>query len=380
MSDKLPDHTQVQVKLLTLASGDLWAGAEAVVHQIAAGLNGNPSIRHTVVLLNHGRLETLCSQAGVDTRVIDESRHGFASILSQLISICRRVRPDIIHAHRYKENLLAALASAACGRPQLVTTVHGLSEGMDRSPKGVLKSAVNRFLMRRVFDMTVAVSNDIAHSLAERSGVPAKRLSTIVNGIDVRNGSSKKTRTSVDAFTIGSAGRLFPVKDYPLMVDVARMTCAARPNARFVLAGDGPEKGAIHDRIKACGLENRFTLLGHVDDMQAFYAGLDIYINTSIHEGMPMTVLEAMACRIPVVAFAVGGLSEIISHGHDGYLIQNRDAQEFSQRLVELIDDPDRLGTFGENAGSTVRNRFSTTHMTESYCSAYARLVREGRP
>ena len=71
MSDKLPDQESRQIKLLTLASGDLWAGAEAVVHQIAAGLLGNPSIRHTVALLNHGRLETLCSQAGIDTRVID---------------------------------------------------------------------------------------------------------------------------------------------------------------------------------------------------------------------------------------------------------------------------------------------------------------------
>jgi glycosyltransferase involved in cell wall biosynthesis len=159
------------------------------------------------------------------------------------------------------------------------------------------------------------------------------------------------------------------------MLDIARLTCEQHPAARFVLAGEGPEKGAILDKIKACGLENRFTLLGHVDDMQAFYAGLDIYINTSMHEGMPMTVLEAMARRIPVVAFAVGGLNEIVSHGHDGYLVQHRDAGEFSQYLIELIDDRDRLQRFGDNAGSTVHKRFSTTRMTESYCSAYTRLL-----
>lgn len=375
MSDKLPDQESRQIKLLTLASGDLWAGAEAVVHQIAAGLLGNPSIRHTVALLNHGRLETLCSQAGIDTRVIDESRHGFSAILAKLVAICRAVKPDIIHAHRYKENLLAAIAAMACGRPRLITTVHGLSEGMNSTFKGMMKSALNRFLMRRMFDMTVAVSNDIAISLSERSGVPSKRLATIVNGIDVHNGFPKKTRTLGDTFTIGSAGRLFPVKDFSIMVDIARMTCAARTKARFVLAGDGPEKDVILHRIRTNGLEDHFTLLGHVDDMQDFYAGLDIYINTSIHEGIPMTVLEAMARRIPVVAFAVGGLNEIVSHGHDGYLVQHRDAGEFSQYLIELIDDRDRLQRFGDNAGSTVHKRFSTTRMTESYCSAYVRLL-----
>lgn len=363
------------INVLTIASGDLWAGAEAVVHQLAAGLKTKPFIRHTVVLLNHGRLEALCRQEGIDTRVIDEGRHGFAVILAKLIAICRSVSPDIIHAHRYKENLLAALAAMACGHPRLVTTMHGLSEGMNSTPKGLMKSAVNRLLMCRVFDATVAVSNDIARSLAERSGVPGNRLTTIVNGIDARNGTPKKTRSPGDVFTIGSAGRLFPVKDYPLMVDIARLTCAERPKTRFVLAGDGPEKDAILDKIRTYRLEDSFTLLGHVDDMEALYAGLDIYINTSMHEGIPMTVLEAMARRIPVVAFGVGGLGEIVSPGHDGCLVQKRDAGEFSQYLIELIDDRNRLKRFGDNAEITARKRFSTERMTESYCSAYARLL-----
>ena len=366
---------QEPLSLLTLASGDLWAGAEAVVYQLAIGLREKPHIKHTVVLLNHGRLETLCVQAGIHTRVIDEGRHGFAAILARLIAICREIRPQIIHSHRYKENLLAALATLACGRPRLVTTVHGLSEGHNNTFKSTLKGRVNRFLMHRAFDTTVAVSNDIASALAEKAGVPAHRLITIFNGIDTDGIPPVNTNPRADTITIGSAGRLFPVKDYPLMLDIARLTCEQRPAARFVLAGDGPEKGAIRNKIKACGLENRFTLLGHVDDMQAFYAGLDIYINTSMHEGMPMTVLEAMARRIPVVAFAVGGLNEIVSHGHDGYLVQHRDAGEFSQNLIELIDDRDRLQRFGDNAGSTVHKRFSTTRMTESYCSAYTRLL-----
>ena len=225
--------------------------------------------------------------------------------------------------------------------------------------------------------MTVAVSNDIARSLADRSGVPAKRLATIVNGIDARNGSPKKTRTSGDTFTVGSAGRLFPVKDYPLMVDIAQLTCAARPNARFVLAGDGPEKGSILHKIKTFGLEDRFILLGHVDDMEAFYADLDIFINTSTHEGIPMTVLEAMARHMPIVAFEVGGLGEIVSHGHDGFLVQKRDAKVFSLQIIEFIDDHDRMKRMGENAEKTAHSKFSSLQMAENYLSLYAHLMHE---
>lgn len=368
------------IKVLLLASGDLWAGAEAVVYQLAVALRAKPTIQHTVVLLNHGRLETMCRQEGIVTHVIDETRLGFSSLLLKLITVCRCFRPDIIHAHRYKENLLATLTATVCGQPKLITTVHGLSEEMDSSFKGTIKGALNHFLLRSVFDTTVAVSRDIAVSLEERYGVPANKLATIVNGIDVRNGTRAKKTARGDMITIGSAGRLFPVKDYPLMVDIARLTYAKRANVHFVLAGDGPQKETILKRIRTYGLEDRFTLLGQVNDMSAFYAGLDIYINTSTHEGLPMTVLEAMARHMPVVAFDVGGLGEIVSHGHDGYLIKERDAGAFSRSLIELIDDVDRLDTFGKNARNTVHKEFSITRMTESYYGAYARLVRESRP
>lgn len=367
------------INILLIASGDLWAGAEAVVHQLAVGLYNKPSVHLSIVLLNPGRLETLCREAGIDTYIIDESRHRISTILWKLINICRNIRPDIIHSHRYKENLLAALASLFCGRPKLLTTIHGMSEGVEKTPKGTIKGKINKFLLKRIFDKIVAVSDDIAGSFTEKDNIPTNKLIRILNGIDVNAKPLARKHPRIETFTIGSAGRLFPVKDYPLMVEIARLTCAERANARFVLAGEGPEKDAILQKIKAHGLENRFTLLGHVDNMQSFYAGLDIYINTSMHEGIPMTVLEAMARRIPVVAFAVGGLKEIVSHGHDGYLVVRRDAQEFSRYLIELMDDYDRLNQFGENAGNTVQIRFSNTQMAEGYCSIYTDLLKENR-
>lgn len=355
------------IKLLIIASGDLWAGAEAVVHQLAIGLHYKPSMNVSLVLLNHGRLEKLCREAGVQTYVLNESRCSFPSVLWKLVNICRSIRPDIIHSHRYKENLLAVMAGPFCGRPKLVTTVHGLSEVMEIKLKGVVKGKLNDFLLKRNFDKTVAVSDDIARKFGESNKVPLNRLEKILNGIEVPASSNSCSQTDKNCFTIGSAGRLFPVKDYPLMVDIAQLVCAKRSNVSFVLAGDGPEKNAILQRIRSNGLEKRFTLLGHIDDMQSFYPSIDIYINTSHHEGMPLTVLEAMSWCKPVVAFAVGGLKEIISHGDDGYLIPERRVTDFSECLIRLTDNFETIDSLGNNARQKIMSMFSTENMINSY-------------
>lgn len=362
------------IKLLIIASGDLWAGAEAVVHQLAVGLHHKHSMNVSLVLLNHGRLEKICREAGVQTHVLDEGRYSFPSVLWKLVNICRSIRPDIIHSHRYKENLLAVLAGPFCGRPKLVTTVHGLSEVMEIKLKGAVKGKINDFLLKRIFDKTVAVSDDIAQKFSESNKVPLDRLEKVLNGIEVPVSQNTCNQTDKNRLTIGSAGRLFPVKDYPLMVDIAQLVCAKRSNVRFVLAGDGPEKSAILQRIRSTGLEKQFILMGHMDDMQTFYASIDIYINTSHHEGIPLTVLEAMSWRKPVVAFAVGGLKEIVSHGDDGYLIQERKITEFSEYLIRLTDNAETINSLGNNAKHKIMNMFSTQSMINSYFLLFENL------
>ncbi|MFW5908731.1 MAG: glycosyltransferase family 4 protein, partial [Desulfosalsimonas sp.] len=110
---------------------------------------------------------------------------------------------------------------------------------------------------------------------------------------------------------------------------------------------------------------------GHVEDMQAFYNGLDLYINTSMHEGTPMSILEAMASGLPVIAFDVAGLKEIITTGSDGFAIPEGDNSLFTSRIIELIDQPDFLETLGEKARKKIIDRYSTARMVEGYMGLY---------
>jgi glycosyltransferase involved in cell wall biosynthesis len=174
-------------------------------------------------------------------------------------------------------------------------------------------------------------------------------------------------------FVIGSSGRLFPVKDYPLMVRIAQ-ELAPQKEIYLVLAGDGPERGALEKAIEECGLVGRFILNGHLEEMDSFYCGLDIYLNTSVHEGIPITILEAMARGLPVIAPQVGGIGEIIEDGVEGFLVPNRDPKAFAEKCL-LLQDAELRHRMGQAARAKVERGFSTNHMAREYYQLYRELA-----
>ena len=219
------------LRIILLASGDLYGGAEAVVYNLVKGLKAYPSINLCVVLLNNGRLSNLCMEQKVETNIIDEARYNFFQLAWKLANIARSFRPHIIHSHGYKENILALTARHFAGHPKLVTTVHGMSEGRGKL-KTRIASGINLFAEKYLFDRIVAVSDEIAENFVHTKSIPSRKVIRIHNGIEIPN-QVKNRREPNDDIVIGSAGRLFPVKDYLLMVDIAKDLCARRNNVQF---------------------------------------------------------------------------------------------------------------------------------------------------
>ena len=140
------------------------------------------------------------------------------------------------------------------------------------------------------------------------------------------------------------------------------------------MAGDGPERGALEKAIDECGLVGRFALKGHLEDMDSFYRGLDLYLNTSVHEGIPMTILEAMARGLPVIAPQVGGIGEIIEDGVEGFLVPNRDPKAFAEKCL-LLQDAELRQRMGQAARAKVERGFSAEHMARQYYQLYRELA-----
>ncbi len=369
----MTNQTSRNIRILHLISGDLWAGAEVMAFNLLRSLNEFPDIDLQVILLNDGRLADELRSLGIAVQIVDEKQHSFWKIYQDIQAIIGTNRPDIIHAHRYKENLLAFMLSKRCRKVKLISTLHGLPEVAGRRPGLItrLKSRTNFFLLAKFFTKTVAVSNDIGSSLIDHFGFAHKRVAAIHNGMRLPPLPSFSVRDG-QPFVIGSSGRLFPIKDYPLMIEIARVIAASgTTDIRFELAGDGPERGELERLIHSYGLQDLFILRGHQDDMDSFYRGLNVYINTSVHEGIPMTILEALSHGLPVIAPAVGGIVEIVENGVEGFLIEGRNPQDFAAKCLQLYEDAELSELMSKAARKRAERDFSADIMAERYYQIY---------
>lgn len=358
---------------MVLASGDLWAGAEVMIYQLVCGFKEFEDVVILVVLLNNGRLAEEFKGADIEVRIVDEVQLSILGLARGIHKIVKEFSPHIIHSHRYKENLLAWLITRVMRKVRLVATQHGMPEtsGEKQRCKDRLRSAFFFSLLSFGFQKTVAVSQEMRSLLLGNYGFSERKLEVIHNGILL---PPEVVKQKSGGLRVGSAGRLFPVKGYDFFVEVAAKVMSMNEQVQFVIAGDGPEQKRLERAIGKHGLQDQFTLLGHVDDMAGFYRSLDVYVNTSVHEGIPMSVLEAMGHGLPVVVPHVGGFPEIVVDGECGYLVAERSADLFARRILGLVDLEQRK-KMANSARKRVEQLFSQKAMTEKYYQLYGKLL-----
>jgi L-malate glycosyltransferase len=362
------------MRVMIIASGDLWAGAEVMIFQLVSGLKEYAVVELRVVLLNPARLADELEKLGVTVHVVDEAQYSFLTIVHKIRQLVRNFAPDILHSHRYKENILAWMGAYGLKRCRLVATQHGMPERISKRQtiKGRLRAAFFFRLLARWFDCTVFVSAEMRQALVACHGFSDDSTAVIHNGMALPQDVG---RHSGHRMVVGSAGRLFPIKDYGLLVDIARAVIRQSDQVDFVLAGEGPERAMLEGKMKQyCLPEKRFKLLGHQEDMQVFYQGIDVYINTSLHEGIPMSVLEAMAYGAVVVAPDVGGFPEIIEDRVSGFLVEGREPQSFVRCILDLLD-PAQRDKMGSASRSRIAACFSREAMARQYYQLYERLL-----
>ena len=364
-------------KVVLLLSGDLWAGAEVMAYHLLKGLRKYDDLDLSVILLNQGRLAQEIRNLGITVHVVDESKTSFLNIFLTIRDILRKCSPDIIHSHRYKENILACLISGFVRNVKLIATQHGMPEVHGAKPglKQRLMTKLNFFLLSRFFHQSVVVSRDMQNACVRQYSFKKKIVSVIHNGIDVPEIPTKKCNER--SFVIGSCGRLFPVKDYSFMVEIAKTILENTDRVRFELAGDGPERAKLEALLEQYGLVDNttFVLKGHIEDMSAFYQGIDLYLNTSVHEGIPMSVLEAMSHGLPVIAPKVGGFPEIIDDGVDGYLLSERDPRAFAEKCLVLHENRKIWQEMSLSAREKIVRKFSMENMAAQYRELYFGLA-----
>ena len=363
---------QRAIRVMHVASGDLWAGAEAQVYQLVTALNRLPGVTVAAALLNEGELADRMRQAGIEVRVIPERALGSWTIYRRLLAYMLLWRPDIVHTHRQKENILGALAAHVARVPASVRTTHGAPEFA--YPAWQLhKRALRRidvWVARRIQNRVIAVSSELGAKL-QLHFVGAK-VEVIANGIDaeaVRHAASPAIQLESAYRHIAFVGRLVHVKRVDVFLEAAAALESSYPGKyRFHVLGDGPLRSDLEKTATDLGISNICIFHGFQPDALRWLASMHCLVLTSDHEGLPMVVLEARALGIPVVAHAVGGLVSLLAGQTDCRLVLSQSPQDIASKIRDIT---------GTMRGSVQTTDLSKTYRIDETAQAHAQLYTE---
>ena len=371
------------MRILHVVSGDLWAGAEVQAFTLMSHLARMPETVVAAFLLNEGVLAAKLRAAGIEVFIADERQSGAVGLLMRLHRVLTGWRPDLVHTHRVKENILGAIVNRLGGNVPCVRTVHGSHERCPvRGARGAINKAVfglDRWCGRALQQNIVAVSEALGRELAPRFG--AEKVVVIENGIDPdaarsARGVAEFRRLEPDATHIGIAGRLVEVKRVDLFVTMAALLTADRPERRwrFHVFGDGPLRPVLEALAREVHSSAPISFHGHRADIATCMGGLDVLVNCSDHEGFPMSALEAIALGIPIVAHAVGGLTNVVPQE---FLVVRHDPVGYKEGVMRALRDD--AGAITARHATATLERFSARRNAERIRALYAQLITEAR-
>jgi sugar transferase (PEP-CTERM/EpsH1 system associated) len=300
-------------------------------------------------------------------------------LIPALWRVFRQFRPDIVHTHGWGTLIEGLVAARLAGVPRVIHGEHGTLQNR----------WYQRWTQRIAWgcaDGVVSVSGRLAERLARDVGFELSRIRTIRNGVDLERFAStsrvvarRELGIPDDVVAIGTVGRLVPVKDHATLLTAFADTWRSQPNTRLFLAGDGPLKAALQQQARELGIDTAVRFLGHRSDVEHVLAALDVFVLSSVSEGMSNTILEAMATGLPVVATAVGGADELVVDGHTGLLVAPSQPRALAAALSTLAADGGRRNAMGISGRERVVAAFTVSRMVAEYEQLYSGMCDRAR-
>lgn len=296
--------------------------------------------------------------------------------VGRLAALMRREKIDIVHTHLFSANLWGRLAATAAGCRATITTEH-----TRREREGSLKRSVLNRLLLRCTDRVVAVSDEVARGVAALQGIPPGLLTVIPNGVRLDQAPPPEAGSRLDggAPVIAAIGRLAPEKRLDLLLQALVLLGRTSPGVRCLILGTGPERGSLEALARDLGLGGRVEFLGEQRCVESFFPSLAAVVNCSDREGLPLSLLEAMAAGVPVVATDVGGNPEIVRDGETGILVPPGDPGSLAAGIGRMLSNPRAAGAMAAAARALVRQRHSLAAMAGRYEQLYEEVLRTGR-
>lgn len=345
------------------------------------------------VSAGEGSMEYVARERGIEPLFLPQLQRDIspladASAVRRLVSIIRELRPHVLHTHTAKAGAVGRVAARLAGdaRPQaLVHTFHGhvlrgyfnplVTQGFTQLERRLARST----------DALVAVSDGVRDDLVRLGVAPAERIEVIPLGLDLgrrlrpTGDGRRELGIAADAFVVGWFGRMTSIKRVDDLVAAFALLRARVPEAVLLLVGDGPLRGELEARAQELGVLEACRFTGYRDEVGGLYACCDAVALTSANEGTPVSIIEAMAARRPVVATAVGGVPDLLEDGATGFLVEAGDVAAIADRLARLHAEPALGERVGEAARGWVVPRYSVERLVGDVDGLYRRLLATAR-
>ncbi len=359
------------VRVLHLIETGGPGGAERMLLDLAAHMG--PGYESTIGLLRSGWLQSQVISSGIPCVMIDGTGRGDLGVLLRLARVVRECQIGLIHAHEFYMNAMGAIVSRLTGIP-LIATVHGKGYYPDRRRRRMIYR-VSAAQAAKV----VAVSQDLRQFFCRTTGTPVNRVQVIYNGIDFSHFRSLRRDPGLlescgiprDAPIVGTVGNLYPVKGQVHLVRAMRIILGSHPDTHAVILGSGGQEGLLRSEATSLGIQDRIHLLGYREDAPRWLAAMNVFTLPSISEGLPLSLLEAMAAGLPAVVTGVGGMPEVVQDEQTGYIVPPADPEALARRILLLLENPVLARDLGTAGCHVVRTRFSQDRMLTQYRSMY---------
>ena len=368
------------MQILQLISSGGYYGAENMLLNLCAGEERDRAgCRNTLALFYNLRQPSLelyqrARRSGLSVRMVRCRGRADWRALREIRQCIRADSADLVHTHGYKADLYGYLAAHREGKP-VIATCHNWVGGT--AALGIY-NRLDRMVLRK-FSAIAAVSGDVAQSLLA-SGIAAGRIRTIANGIRVEAfaGAQPASFPGIQVSCgklIGMVARLDFQKGFEYLLLAVRELSRSFAGIKVMIAGEGPDRAAIQSMVRNFGLQSQVLLVGKRNDMPAVYAAMDIFVLPSLNEGLPMTVLEAMASARPVIATRVGAVPSVVRDGETGLLVEPRDVAGLAKAISKLLADPDLGRRLGARAREWVRQNYTSDAMAQKYQQMYEEVL-----
>jgi len=359
-------------KMLTILhteSSDGWGGQEIRILQESLGML-NRGHRVIIAAQEESNIFRRAREKGIEVFPVHLQKKNPLSFL-RMLSIIKEERVDILNTHSSADSWVATIAARLSRRPVRIIRTRHLSTPIGRS-------VLSRLIYNVLPDAIITTGEQIRQDMIGYNNFDGSRIFSIPTGIDLGRFNPEQVRPAFRSggFAIGMIGVLRSWKGHRFFIEAIPEILRHIPEAVFYIVGDGPQYENIKNLIRDHSLNDRVSMLGHREDIPEILASLDLLVHPSFaNEGVPQSVLQAMAMERPVIASDAGSIGEVVINGKTGFLIEPKRPDLIAEGVIELYRNPGLVVAFGKAGRKLIRDNYSIDAMLDKLESLYKRLL-----